>query len=52
MKSLEAAKIRSMLYILYKISRSRKVLLDILTDMESLWNTKDGDIIYVLVGCV
>ena len=22
-----------------------------LTDMESVWNTKDGDIKYVLVGC-
>jgi len=43
--------VMSMLYILYKISRSRNVLLDILTDMESVWNTKDGDIKYVLVGC-
>jgi len=43
--------VHNMLYILYKISRSRKVLLEILTVMESVWNTKDGDIIYVLVGC-
>jgi len=40
----------SKLYNLYKISWSRKVLLEILTDMESVWNTKDGDIKYVLVG--
>jgi len=40
-----------MLYILNKISRYRKVLLEILTDMESVWNTKDGDIKYVLAGC-
>jgi len=29
----------------------KEVLLDILKDMESVWNTKDGDIKYVLVGC-
>ena len=34
----------------YKISRSRKVLLKILTDMEFVWNTKDGNINYVFVG--
>jgi len=44
-------RVMSMLYILYKISRSRKVLLEILTEMQSVWNTKDGDIKYVLVGC-
>ena len=27
------------------------MLLQILTDMESVWNTKDGDIKYVFVGC-
>jgi len=41
----------SMLYILYKISRFRKVLLEIWTDMESVWNNKDGDLKYVFVGC-
>jgi len=41
-----------MLYILYKISRFRKVLLEMLTDMQSVWNTTDGDMKYVLVDCV
>jgi len=41
----------SMLHILCKISRSRKVLLEILTDMESVWNIKEGDVKYVFVGC-
>jgi len=36
----------SMLYILYKFSRFRKMLLAILTDMESVSNTKDVDIKY------
>jgi len=27
------------------------MLLEILIDMESVWNTKNGDIKYVLVGC-
>ena len=43
--------VKSILYILYTISRFRKVLLEILTDMEFVWNTKDGDIKYVFVGC-
>jgi len=38
-------------YISYKISRSRKVLLEILTHTESVWNTKDIDIKYVFVSC-
>ena len=42
---------KNMLYISYKISRFRKVLLEILTDMESVWNTKDGNITCVLMGC-
>jgi len=44
--------VKNMLYILYKISRCWKVLLEILADMESVWNTKDGDIKYVFVGVV
>jgi len=35
--------LKCVLYISCKISRFRKVLLEILTDMESVWNTKDGD---------
>jgi len=45
-------RVMSMLYILYKISRSRKVLLEILTDMEFARNTKDSAIKYVLMGCL
>jgi len=43
--------VKSMLGILYKISWFQKVLLEVLRDMESVWNTKDGDIKYVFVGC-
>jgi len=33
------------------VSRFQKALLEILTDMESVRNTKDGDIPYVFVDC-
>jgi len=49
--SASRAVLQTVLYILYKISRFRNVLLEILTDMGSVWNTNDGDIKYVFVGC-
>jgi len=44
-------RVMSMLHILYKIPKSRKVLLEISTDMESVWNTKDVHTKYVFAGC-
>ena len=48
-QTLYSLRVMRMFHSLYKISRFRKVLLEILTDMESEWNTKDGDMKYLFV---